>query len=649
MLAFSWFWQGDDEDLALDMARRLATSLCAGIGGHAGHASLHGAAFAYRSLRSDPATARAWRPARLPNDTVVLFHGHISNSGELRAALGSGDVDPGVLYGQSVARWGNDADRRIIGEYCAIVAAPAARSVRLSRSPLRAPPLHYFRNDRQITAASVPRSVFAAGVPCRVNYQRVADSNWMNFSDESASWYQGLARVPLGAIVESDPGGLRETRYYDPMDLPEVRLASDREYIDRAGELLDDGVRAALDGSKRPGATLSSGLDSSQVAARALRCLSPEQGLPCFTFVPEPGWDGIVSEGMLGDEGAMVRAFAALHPRLQPHFTANEGRAQDYRWSHMFHAMGAAPSGMCNMYPFHGIWQLARDQGCDRLLLAEWGNATFSAKGEWGFVEYLLKGRWRQLYRALRDHPHDRRSLPRRFAALSLVPLLPDAAWRRLMGWWHPGETGPLELISPLSPGFRERMAVEERARQAGVNFSRFRSRDRLDARRKLFANADCEVADTYQAFEQLYGVEQRDPTAYRPFVEFCLGLPTELFLRDGESRWLAKQMAKGIMSDAQRANSLNGCWDADWHLRIGRKREEWLGALTGIETDPKLGSMLDIPRLRAALEHLPAETDTDPQVWMPVRMAVPRALLAARFVEYVEGRNDLAPADATH
>ena len=110
--------------------------------------------------------------------------------------------------------------------------------------------------------------------------------------------------------------------------------------------------------------------------------------------------------------------------------------------------------------------------------------------------------------------------------------------------------------------------------------------------------------------------------------------------MRDGEVRWLAKQMAKGIMPEEQRLNAFDGLWDADWHLRIGRRREEFLAELDRIERDEKLGRMFDVQRLRAALEDWPDHTETDPLKAFAVQLAVPSALLATRFINYVEGRN---------
>jgi asparagine synthase (glutamine-hydrolysing) len=53
---------------------------------------------------------------------------------------------------------------------------------------------------------------------------------------------------------------------------------------------------------------------------------------------------------------------------------------------------------------------------------------------------------------------------------------------------------------------------------------------------------------------------------------------------------------------------------------------------------------MLDLPRLRAAIEDWPADGETDHQKTHGPALAVPAALLTARFIQYVEGRNTPNP-----
>lgn len=585
---------------------------------------------------------RAWRPSILPSGNAVVFHGYFDNASAIAAELDSKADDLGLLYGLAVERWGDEAESRIIGEYCAVIVEPDSGTMRLSRSPLRGPPLCYSADDRLAVAASMPRALFAAGVEQRLSETRIADSAMINFSNREASWFEGIARVPLGSVVELRRGKPRELRQtYDLLAQPDVRMASDADYLARAGELLDEGVRACIAGFKKPAATLSSGLDSPQVAVRALAALPKGQRLPTFTFHPEEGYDGRDEALCVGNERPIVEAFVKMHPGLDPHFTANEGYGHDYRWNEFFHLMSGAPSGLCNMYVYHGLLAGAAAEKCDVLLLAEWGNFTFSDTGAWGYVEYFITGRWRQLWRVLTRNNNDGRPMISRFLLRCVMPFFPDRVWRFVRRIEKPNDVSLMELMRPLASEYRASSGANQRLAASGLELERYQPLSRRHAQKMLFNTDDAESSEIYQAFELMYGVALRDPMAYRPFVEFCFGLPVKMFMRDGKTRWLGKEMAKGIMPEEQRENRLNGRWDADWHLRIGRRREEYIAELNRLESNERIASTIDIPRLRGALEDWPAETPIDMQVVFPRNLAVPRGFLTARFINYMEGRNE--------
>jgi len=642
MLAIAWPWDHSAHVRNPQLAKRLASSLCAGIGGHAGYAEIDGLHFAYRPLRSTKAESKSWRPAILPSGQIATFHGYFDNASVIAAELGADPSDLARLYGFAVERWGDDADQRILGEYCSVIANPKESSLRLARSPLRAPPLHYYDGEQLAVAASVPRALFAAGIERRLNDRRVADSALINFTDRESSWFEGIRRVPTDTIVELQRGRKRSVRkYYDLFALPDARPASDADYLAQVGKLLDDGVTACLAGFSKPGSTLSGGLDSPQVAIRALAALPKGQKLPTFTFHPEAGYDGVEEPGDLGNERPIVEALAAMHPGLEPHFTANEGYEHDYRWNDFFHLMDGAPSGLCNMYVFHGLLADAAKTGCDVLLLAEWGNYTFSDNGDWGYVELFIKGKWRQLWLALSQLPRNSRSLPLHFAIRTLSAFLPMPIWRAAKRLYRRGGRPLLELMQPLSRAYRDSSGAQARLNAARFEIERYQPWNRRHSQKLLFWTDDAEGSEIYQAFEQMYGVALRDPTAYRPLVEFCFGLPVRMFVRDGESRWMGKQLSKDIMPAEQRANRLNGRWDSDWHLRIGRRRTDFLAEFDRLEANERIAAIIDIPRLRAALEDWPEGTEIDPQRVYPREFAVPRGLLTARFINYIEGRNE--------
>jgi asparagine synthase (glutamine-hydrolysing) len=639
MLAVAWPWHAADKYNQQNLAGRLAASLCAGIGGHAGQANHEGVGFAYRAIRSTSGQARAWKPALLPTGRVVVFHGYFDNAADIAAELKVESTDPAQLYGLAVERWGDDAEQRIIGNYCTAIADPARFSLRLARSPLRAPPLYYVHGDQLTAAASVPRALFAAGAEKHFNEANYADMAWFYFKDPEASCFNDIFRVPVGSAVYLEHGKPRVLKKtYDVMAVPKQKVSSDQEVLETVSRLLDESVKACLRGFKKPGATLSSGLDSPQVAFRALAALPPGQKLPTFTFHPEPGFDGSAPPFMNPDERPMVEAFAAAHPGLEPHFTCNQGADPLHRTNELFHLIGSVPPYLGTMYVFHGVCQAASEEGCDILLLAELGNLTFSDKGLSGFVEYLLKGRWRQLWLALTRPAIHKGGIVQRFVVRTLSAFLPDSAWAKLRPWWT-RRSLLVPLMQPFSAEFVAATGTARRIKLEGHCPERGQPWTRRHARKRAFNNEDWN-ADVYQGFEQMYGVPMRDPTAYRPFVEYCLGLPTKMFMRDGNLRWLARELAKGIIPEPQRLNQLEGCWDCDWHIRIGRRRKEFLDELNRLEKDERFARMFDFPRLRAGLENWPETTVTDHQVSHAPQAALPTALLTARFINYVEGRN---------
>lgn len=585
------------------------------------------------------APIRGWRPHRSPSGATVLLHGRIHNRTQLEAQLDPTDGSDEALYAAAVERWGDAADHHVIGEYCSIIAGPD--QLRLARSPWSGPPLCFGHFDGQSVAASVPRVLHAAGLPVVLDHTRLADNLYFNLLDRRRGWFEGVHRVAGGTIVMIDrTGAHRELVFYDPRNLPEVHLPRDEDYVAAAQELLDEAASKALKGAQRPGIMLSGGLDSPLLAASVMSQLPAGQRLPSFTFAPLDEWGQQLPPGWMGDERPFVRDFAAMHPALDPHFTQNQNTQFDSRWSELFTAMGAAPNHLCNFYVYHGVWAGAREAGCDLLLTADFGNQTYSNEARWGYVEYLLGLRWRQLWLALRDRPGDDRSTWHKLAALSLLRVLPAPLRRAIRDWRH-GTRGNLnQLISMLPDAAAADAAARARGNGAMVERELFASK--ADSIAFEYAWRDCEAAEVQQGFEQLYGIRQVDVPAYRPLAEFCAGLPTDQFLRNGTSRWLARRMAVGRLPEQQRTNTRVGWHNVDWHERMTPRLAELRLQAEAIAANPELAGLIDPDKLLAVLDNWPAESSFEVDGWVAQSAGLPRGLLTARFVAHVSGRNSL-------
>ena len=581
-----------------------------------------------------------WQPVQTESGRVVLIAGEIHNDDQLRQTLGTRLTDPAALYGAALERWGDEADRHVVGTYASIVFEPETQALRLARSPWAAPPLHYVSGPEGHGAASVVRVLQLCGLSGTLNRRKLADSMYNNLT-EVEGWYEGGYEVRLGTVVRLAGGQIHRSTFYDHLaPRAEIRLRRPQDYVEAAGHLLDEAVAKALRGARKPAVQLSGGLDSSNVAARVLSVLPGDQPLNSYTFIPHPDWSGTVPANYYASERDKVEQMARLHPRLRPHFCDN--RDVDFRreLDRLFLATGIAPDPLPNIAPLLGVFSAARDDGCDVMLNAGKGNFNISQSGEWGFVEYLQRGRWIQLYRALANVREKTCGFPRRLFSWSVKPLLPLPVQQVLSGMGDAGSHVAQPDLTPIRAAFRAEHRIEERARAAGLLDERPFRTSRAVAMRAMFARGEMNSADVVLGLEQIYGMPNRDVTAYRPLMEFCHAIPTDCFLRDGQERWLARELGRGRLPDEIRLERRAGMPQPDWHLRLKQDLPALRADLADAEADPLLAEIIDFEEVRHRLDTFP---DAPTHEWREVlrySMTLPRAIMAARFARFVSGRN---------
>jgi asparagine synthase (glutamine-hydrolysing) len=636
MLAFLRHWEG-----GIANARRMADSLALHAPGNLSFAQSDNAAFALvgGAPGNQPGPDRRSIPATLPSGDRVLFTGWFDNLTEIAALLGVPASDPATVYGHAVERWGDQTELHVVGAYGAVIDRPRLGEVRLVRSPITAPPLHYHRSERMLAAACAPRALLALGLPAEIDEARLAMHLHFAPHDVPGGWYKGIEALQLGTVVTATRDGERRVRPYDPAAVPEVRM-SDDEAQHAVEALLREAIERTTAGFRQTGVQLSGGLDSPLVASHTLDLLPPGQTLPSFTFLHDPDWQGEVYASQFPDERPYVEAFAAANPRIEPHFLDNAGKGFEDGLADLFLLAGTGSAVLPLVYPYHAVFAAARQRGCDVLLGAGMGNSTFSNFGTRGYVEYFRTGRWRQAWRGVANRVDDTRPMWRRFLSLCVLRSLPLPLWRAAMRLRGGEGYDPLATMSALNPDWPGLAAMDRAARQVDPSFDRPFYTSRADEVRAMAGQLDADAGDMMHAMAQRHGVAYRDVTRYRPLVELCWGLETRHYLWDGEDRRLARRMARGRLPEAQRTERRYGFQHADWHLRIGRRRDALLQELRSMQEDPDIARLVDTKRLIRLLETYPEQSSTLPSVWFNYMLAVPMGIAAGRFIRHVRGTN---------
>jgi len=514
--------------------------------------------------------------------------------------------------------WGEETPERIRGDFAFALWDEETGQLRLARDPIGQRPLHYGIAPGRIAFASMPEAVpIGLGHPTRPDKRRLAEwvADFPHFG--RASFYEGVSRVEPGSVVTIGRSGeVKARRYWRPStkarseERPEQLVEELRAHLDRAVEVRMRRAAGAL------GSHLSSGLDSSAVAATAARSGSGESIL-AFTSAPRAGFDGPVPLGRMADETPLARLVAQKHPNLR-HIILRPAGINPLGLLGAIHRLSQQPTGhICNNSWWTAINADAREQGASVMLTGELGNLAFSAGG-FGVLEDLIRvgrlGAWSREARAA--------GLPWRglasFSFAGLIPARVHDLLRRMIAGAAPASAKPPFLARDWAEAVAASPSAHplETRSSAELGLELIRRTDPGCFRKAVLAG---------------WGIDERDPTADRDLIEFCLALPLDALLKNGIERPLLKSALSDRLPPELLDQTTRGYQMADWYEQI---RQEDVRAFAARLRERPGAALLDWEEVDAAIGSWPTNGWERRPVIYRYRMRLLRALSAAEFAQ---------------
>ena len=531
------------------------------------------------------------------------------------------------------SRWGEGLLERLNGDFAFAVWESDRRRLTLVRDPSGQRPLHYVAGPRFAAFATMPSGLLALpGIVARADETRLACFLADTPAEPDRSFFEGLRRVEPGGLVRIEGGSVTPARWWSP-PLGTLRLPRLEDYAEALGHELDRAVSARLRrASGGVAAHLSGGWDSSAVAASAALALAARGGrLTAFTAAPREGFDGPVPEGYVADESALAAATAALHPNVD-HVVLRPGGGDPFALAARMSALAQQPTGhVCNNLWWTSVAGAAAGRGASVLLTGEMGNHTISAGSAATLADWLRvrPGGWYGEARALVASGE---LAWRSVLASSFGPFLP--AWvsdtlRRLAG----RGTQASDDAPYLAPERKD--AIAERRRSLGWD-----GRGARDTRlRRLELIRLSDPGNFRKAALAGWGIDERDPTADRRLIEFCLSLPPEALLAGGVRRPALRRALEGRVAGAVLDSRLRGYQTADWYERIGPDEVSRAAGSAAESADPALFAAAAMTRDAA---RWPTSGWERREVIFRYRMQLLRAVSAARFAAAVPPAPDV-------
>jgi asparagine synthase (glutamine-hydrolysing) len=580
---------------------------------------------------------------------VLVSDGRVDNRPELSGQLGLASPDRRVPDSAFILaayeRWGEDCARHLIGSFSFAVWDARLRRLLVARSPFGAKPVFVHRGAGFVAFATMARALWVVpGVRRELCLQSIADCLILVPLEPGASLFRDIRAVDAGHVLVADGQGCRTRAFWTPDLSHQLRLRSDQEYVEAFTERFDRVVADQLRSLSPVGLLMSSGLDSTSVAATAAPLLARRgERLAAFTGAPRHGFTEPGAPNRLADEAELAGTVAARYRNIDLSVLRTEGTFFLDGLDRFFDAAEMPYEGTASRVWYEAIMSEAARRGVRVLLTGKCGNWTVSWKGGCLIRSLVGTGRWAAAWRETRAIAPDRRALPvaRALATAGLLPLLPwqvrlAIARRRGIGdpllardaWWA--------ALSAIRPEFARAQGVAERSRARGCDHWFRRRVDTPEARCARLMHVQ-RIGGVNGGYQARFGVDIRDPTADARIAEFCLSLPEEQYRRGGVSRRLIRRAMADRLPAEILASTKRGLDTADWFERLCAARGRVLAELDLLDGSEAACTVLDLARMRRLADRLDRPEGDLAQRQMDYRHVLERGLMMGKFLRWFE------------
>lgn len=568
----------------------------------------------------------------------------LDNRSDLGEALGLSDgaleqlSDAAVLFA-CIERWGENALDRLVGDFAFALWDAGARRLLLARDFLGQRPLHYHRGKGFFAFATMPKGLHALpDIPYAPDEQAMAEFVTLIPEGGGRSFFKDIAVVEPGHCVTVTREGVEARRYWAPRRQDLARSGRE-DFAEGLRHHLDLATRARLRGAGGTvGAHLSGGYDSAAVTATAARLLGGSEGgkVVAFTAVPRQGYDGPVPRGRIADEGPLAAATAAMYPNIE-HVLIRSGHVSPLEAiDRNFYLYERPTLNLCNETWMSSIGRAARDRKLSVLLTGQMGNMSLSYAGIELMPELLRNGRLIHLWRVAAGAVARGTLRWPAVAANTFGPYLPSWLWK--FSTKLAGRAWDVTEYTAIRPERLDRLDLQGLSSERGLDFTYRPRRDGFETR--LWVLRRISLGNYNKGMLAGWRIDQRDPTADKRLVEYCLGVPMDEYLDRGETRALARRALRDRLPRAVLDAQGKGYQAADWHEGLSAARSEIEAEVDRFAQCAPAAAALDVVRLRAMLDKWPESGWAQTPTRNAYRLALLRGVSAGHFLRKASGAN---------
>ncbi|MEO8431549.1 MAG: asparagine synthase (glutamine-hydrolyzing) [Acidobacteriota bacterium] len=459
----------------------------------------------------------------------ITYNGEVFNFLEVRRDLEAAGfrfrsgTDTEVIL-KAYEKWGRACLDRFVGMFAFAIWDSKRRSLFAARDRLGIKPFYYLWNGRELAFASELKALrLHPAFEGEIDADALAQYLRFQYVPSPRSIYREVFKLPPGFLLELEGGRVRTERYWDPVAIASRGVSSvpEKELSQKFEALVSEAVHYRMISDVPLGAFLSGGVDSSTVVA-----LMREKATgPVKTF-------SIGFEEKALDESPYAREVARhlgtehhekictmqdaldLIPMLAKHY------------DEPFADSSAIPTMLVSQFAREHVTVALSGDGGDELF---WGYARYFAYQRMGSL--LKSPRWL------------------RRGAASMMSLIPDRRFRRagsLLREESASDDRYLRFVKILMAEEVKSLCGRDAELPALYEDAKRRlggSRPDAVSIRDLVSYLPEDILTKVDRASMAFSLEARVPLLDHRLVEFSLALPFHLKYRDGQGKYLLRQV----------------------------------------------------------------------------------------------------------
>lgn len=507
-------------------------------------------------------------------------------------------------------KYGEECPKHLLGDFAFVIFDEKKEKVFCARDHMGGRTLYYNFQKGRFIFGTLTSFIFPLLHNKELNERWITDFlslfGPMHNSEATETIYKEIYQLEPAHYMVITKNNIVKNKYWNPLkDVKPLKLKNHDEYVKRFLEIFEEAVKCRLRTVGQVGIMVSGGLDSGSIAAIASKELKKEEKvLKGYSFLPIESYSNKIVNHRIADESEYVNILKNYCGNLDITYCRNDNINSLTNIDELIGIFEQPIKTLENSYWVTGMAKQSSEDGVKVLLIGQNGNVSISFGDFFIHMQTLIRQfKFGEIIREV-NAANKRYGKPKKAIYSTIIS---NAIPYKIKKIRHRKEDTIENKFedSVIKLDLVKKYNVEERFDKKGYNSVITKVGTLKETRKSILDEATLAHIGIMETKDSLaYGIIKRDPSKDKRIMEFCLSIPSEAYVHEGEERYLIRSSMVGILPEEIRTNWRNrGIQSADWVERLLPDWDKTKNQVKEALMDNEVKKYVDIEKVEGLLE----------------------------------------------